>query len=127
MPKEKIIEDFGKIGIIDAEALVDDGLLIKNLELYMIPPCYKSHSYSGEMTKLILQEIIDQYYKSELTTNYLSLQINTTSVEGYNQIMILQKKYYEDVRQILNNQKGKLPFFQIQCLDTLTIDKYRKD
>lgn len=127
MPKEKIIEDFGMIGFNDAEALAEEGLLIKtNLE-FAISQQYKSHSYSNLMTKIILQEVIDQYYKSELTTNYLSLQINTTSVEGYNQIMNLQKKYYDDLKKILNEQKGKVPFFQIQCLDTLTVDKYRKE
>lgn len=127
LSKESIVEDFGKMGIIEAESLSEDGLLIKTADAYHIPQHYKNHSYSGIMTKLILQELVEQYYKCELTTNYLSLQVSTTSVVGYNQIMSLQKKYYQDVKQILQEQKGNVPLFQIQCLDTLTIDKYRKE
>ena len=127
LSKEKIIEDFGKIGINDADMLAEDGLLNKDNNVYSIPQNLKKHSYSNLMSKLIIQEVVEQYFKADLTTNYLSLQVSTTSVEGYNQIMSLQKKYYEDLKQILNLQKGQVPFFQIQCLDTLTVEKYRKD
>lgn len=127
LSKEKIIEDFGKIGINDADMLAEDGLLNKDNNVYSIPENLKKHSYSNLMSKLIIQEVVEQFFKADLTTNYLSLQVSTTSVEGYNQIMSLQKKYYEDLKQILNLQKGQVPFFQIQCLDTLTVEKYRKE